>query len=190
LAFPWPGFETAAAQATDIERMRTTLLMGLLLASPAVARAEDRPRFHLSGAAGFGVENVESTNLGVGLGYSVIPHLSLGADLSYSYLPLGPYARGGGNRAWWGLATLTVTPLPSAKVSPYLVLGYGIGRYVDSSRQGELGRAVAGGAGLQVRLGDRANLFVEGRFGLMDGITAADGLHMELPVRAGVRFGL
>ena len=171
--------------------MKTALIAGLVLAIPAAgARADDRPRLHLSGAVGFGVESVESTNLGVAVGYSVIPHVSLGADLSYSYLPLGPYARGGGNRAYWGLATITVTPLPSAKVSPYLVLGYGIGRHVDSSRQGELGRAAAGGAGLQVRLGDRANLFLEGRFGLMDGITAADGLHMELPVRAGVRVGL
>ena len=170
--------------------MKTALIAGLLLSVPAAgARAEDEPRLHLSGAAGFGLGSLEATNFGAGFDWSLSRHVSLGADLSYSYLPLAPQARGGGHRAYWGLATLMVTPLPSAKVSPYLTLGYGIGRYVDSSKQVEFGKAAALGAGLRVGLGARTDLFLEGRFGLMGGITAADGLHAELPVRAGVRVG-
>jgi hypothetical protein len=169
--------------------MRIALIMSLLLAAPAVARSDDSPRFHVSGAAGFGLGSFEAAHLGAGLDMSLNRYLSLGADLSYSYLPLAPQARGGGHRVYWALATLTGTRLPSARVSPHLTLGYGIGRYMASGKDVEFGKAAALGAGLRARLGARTDLFLEGRLGLLDGITAADGGHIELPVRAGVRFG-
>ena len=187
--FPCFGLETVTAQETDIGGMRLPLIAALLLASPAVARSDDSPRFHVSGAAGFGLGSFEAANLGAGLDTSLNRYVSLGADLSYSYLPLAPQARGGGHRVYWVLGTLTVTPLPSARVSPYLMLGHGIGRYMDSGKDVEFGKAAALGAGLRARLGARTDLFLEGRLGLLGGITAADGLHLELPVRAGVRVG-
>ena len=158
------------------------------MGSAAVDVSAAEPRhFHVFGAAGLGLGSLEATHLALGAGYSVTRHLALGADLSYSYLPLQRQARGGGNRAYWGLATLTATPLPSARVSPYLMLGYGVGSFV-SSKRGDSGSTSALGAGIQVRLNPRVCLFVESRFAMMGGITAADGLHMELPVRLGLRF--
>jgi hypothetical protein len=120
--------------------------------------------------------------------FSLNRHFSLGADLGYSFLPLATHARGWGNRAYWGLATFTATALPSHRVSPYLTLGYGIGRYVPSWTQASFGKAAALGAGLQLRLSPRASMFVESRFAML-GADAADGLHMELPVKIGVRLG-
>ncbi len=169
--------------------MKNACLAGLLLASAAVDSSAAEPsHFQVFAAAGLGLGSFEATHLALGAGYSLTRHIALGADLSYSYLPLGPHARGGGNRAYWGLATVTATPLPAAKLSPYLMLGYGVGSYVDSSKRAASGQTSALGAGLQLRLNPRASLFVESRFAMMGGITAADGLHMELPVRFGFRY--
>lgn len=172
--------------------MRTAFIAGLLLVSASVSGyAEEPSRFHVSGAAGLQLGgSAEALTLAAGFGYSLNRHFSVGADFSYSYLPLAAQARGGGNRAYWGLATLTATAAPSAKVSPYVVLGYGLGHYDASSGKGEFGNSWALGAGLRVRLSDRASLFVDARLAIMGGITAADGLHAELPVSIGVRFGL
>ena len=169
--------------------MRTALIAGLLVAAAARGHAAEPSLFHVSGAAGFaGLGSLEAVHLSTGLGYSPKPFLTLGADLSYSYLPLARQARGGGNRAYWGLATVTAAARPGAKVSPYAVLGYGIGRYEPSWSRAESGNAFAFGLGLNVRLSPRASLFMESRLAIMGGIGAADGLHGELPVKVGVRF--
>jgi len=164
---------------------KTRFIMGLLLVGgSAVGYAEERRGFHVSAAVGPGV------HLGAGLGYSFNRHLSLGTDFAYSYLPLAPQARGGGNRAYWGLVTLTGAAFVSSRVSPYAVVGYGRGRYVPSWSASQWGNAGALGAGLEVRLGSRVSLSLEARLAVIDGITAADGGHAELPVRLGVRFRL
>jgi opacity protein-like surface antigen len=120
------------------------------------------------------------------MGYFLKPYLSLGADLGHSYLPLAAQARGGGNRAYFGLLTLTAAARPSSKVSPYVVVGCGLGRYDASWTEAASGVALALGAGLRVRLRPRLSLFVEARLGAIGGIAAADGMHLELPVRIGV----
>jgi hypothetical protein len=171
---------------------KTTLVLALGLAaagSSMAAEANDFSRFSVAGAAGLNGSSVEAIHLSLAPAFWLNKHFALGADVSYSYLPLGPHARGGGHRAYWGLATLTATALPSHRLSPYLTLGYGLGRYTDSYSDTDPGRAGTLGAGLQWRLSPRASLFVESRFAMMGDIVAADGLHMELPVRFGLRLG-
>jgi hypothetical protein len=172
--------------------MKTALVAAFLFAATAIqARADDAPRFQVGGALGrnYASGSAESIHLAVAPSFSLNKHFSIGADLAYSYLPLASSARGGGNRAYWGLATLTAEALPSHAVSPYLTLGYGLGRYADTRGDAEFGRAAALGAGLSVRLNPRVHLFVESRFGMMDNIVARDGLHLELPIKVGVRAG-
>jgi len=170
--------------------MKHAFLAGLLLAATADGFADEPARFQVFGAAGLGLGtgSLKTTHLAIGSGYGLGRHISAGVDLGYSYVPLADQARGGGNRAYWGLATLTAHPLSSAKVSPYFVVGYGRGRFAPSYRRSDSGKTAAAGVGLQVRLNPRASLFIEGRLAMMGGITAADGLHMELPVRVGFRY--
>ena len=171
--------------------MKKTLVVALMVTAAAGrVQAEDVSRFKMSGALGRNYGGgAESIHLAVAPSFALNEHFSLGADLGYTYLPLALSARGGGNRAYWGLATLTANALPSHRVSPYLTLGYGLGRYADARGDAEFGRAAALGAGLSVRLSPRAHLFVESRFAMMDNIVARDGLHLELPIKVGVRVG-
>jgi hypothetical protein len=171
--------------------MKKMVLGGLLFAATAgVARADDQELYRFRLAAGAGPNlglSGDALHFAVAPSFALNRHFALGADLGYSYLPLAPNARGGGNRAYWGLATLTAEALPRKMLSPYLVLGYGLGRYADTRGDSELGRAAALGAGLNLRLNPRTHLFVESRFAMMDNIVARDGLHMELPVKVGLR---
>jgi hypothetical protein len=171
--------------------MNRTLPMAWLLAMLGVAaHAQESPRFQMGAAAGRNLgTSAEGLHLAVAPSFALNQYVSLGADLGYSYLPLSYQARGGGNRAYWGLATLTATALPSHRLSPYVTLGYGLGRYADSRGDAEFGKAGALGAGLQLRLSPRASVFVESRFAMMGNIVASDGVHMELPVKVGVRLG-
>ena len=169
--------------------MKATFLASLIVLAACGAAAEEPFRFHVSAGAGpsFGSGG---THLGSSLDYSITRHLALGGDLGYSQLPLAPQARGGGIKVLYGYLTLAATAAPSSRVSPYAVIGYGLGRYTPSSGEAELGKAGSLGAGLRVRLSSRASLFVESRFAAVGGITAADGAHFEIPVRIGVRVGL
>lgn len=171
--------------------MKAALFAGLLVAAATRIHAAEPPRVHLFGAAGLQLGNT-AEHLAGGLGYSPKPYLALGAEFAYSYLPLPREARGGGNRAHFGLLTLTASVRPSGKVSPFLVLGYGRGRYNPSGdrNESESGKALALGAGFRVRLRPRVGLLFEARLEGIGDITAADGLHLELPVRIGVRVGL
>ena len=167
--------------------MRAAVIAGLLIAAAARSQAAEPSPFHLSGAAGLQLGGgLEAVHLAAGMGYFLKPYLSLGADLGYSYLPLAAQARGGGNRAYFALLTLTAAARPSGRVSPYVVLGCGLGRYEASWTKAASGTALALGAGFRVRLRPRVSLFVEARLGAIGGITATDGLHLELPVRIGV----
>jgi hypothetical protein len=172
--------------------MKRVLVASVVFAAAtANAHAEDFSRVRIAGAAGLHLGSTsESIHLAVAPSIALNRHVALGADLGYSYLPLASSARGGGNRAYWGLATLTAEAFPSHAVSPYLVLGYGLGRYADTRGDAEFGRAAALGAGVNLRLNPRAHLFVESRFAMMDNIVARDGLHLELPIKLGVRVGL
>src|SRR5258706_1398082 len=111
--------------------MKSTILSTLLLASAAAgANAQETPRFQVAGAAGWNLaSSSEAVHLAVAPSFALNEHFSIGADIAYSYLPLQRQARGGGNRAYWGLATLTANALPSSRGSPYLTLGYGFGPY-------------------------------------------------------------
>ena len=171
--------------------MRARFVAGLVLvACCGRGYAAEPPRFHGWGAAGLAGASIEAAHLAGGFDYSPKPFLSMGGELAYSYLPLASNARGGGNRAYWGLLTLSAAVRPSARVSPYLTLAVGPGIYQSSFEGTESGTATAAGVGLRFRLGDRASLFLESRLALMSGITAADGLHGEFPIRVGVRLGL
>lgn len=191
LAIPWLAFETRETPRPILEDMQTTFLAGLLIAGASAGNAAEPSRFHLFGAAGLSRGSAEAIHLAAGPGYSLNDHFSLGADFAYSYHPLARQARGGGNRAYWGLLTLTAAARPSGKVSPYVVLSYGLGRYVDSRGEADIGKAGSLGAGLSVRLRPRVSLFVESRLALIARVAPArDGFHAELPVRISVRFGL
>ena len=82
----------------------------------------------------------------------------------------------GDNRAYWGLLTTSRWPLAQRLGSPYLAVAVGSGSYQSGVSGTEWGLATAAGAGLRVRLGDRASLFVESRLAPLSGITAANGL--------------
>ena|SRR5260221_766508 len=169
--------------------MRAAAIAGLLIAAAARSQAAEPSPFHLFGAAGLQLGGTpEALHLAAGMGYFLKPYLSLGADFGYSYLPLEAQARGGGNRAYFALLTLTATARPSGRVAPYVVLGGGLGRYEASWTKAESGTALALGAGLRVRLRPRVSLFVEARLAAIGGITAADGGHLELPVKIGVSW--
>jgi hypothetical protein len=170
--------------------MKAAVLAGLMLAVATRSPGGEPPRFSLSGAAGAQLGgSSEAVHLAAGFGYSPKPCFTLGADIGYSYLPLAANARGGGNRAYFGLLTLSATAWPSGTVSPYLVLGYGLGHYDASWTDAESGRALSFGTGLQLRVRPRVRLFVETRLAMIGGISAADGLHIEAPIRVGIRLG-
>ena len=192
MEFLWDSFATREPPAPILEGMKRTFAVAafLLTAAAGQSHAEDFSRVRIGGAAGFPLySSSESIHLAVAPSIALNRHVSLGADLGYSYLPLASRARDSANRAYWGLATLTAEALPSRTVSPYVVLGYGLGRYQDTRGDAEFGRAAALGAGVNVRLNPRTHLFVESRFGMMDNIVARDGLHLELPIKVGVRLG-
>jgi hypothetical protein len=196
-AFLEVAFRTNAALRPNLgareseEAMRAGFVAGLVLVgSCGRGYAAEPSRFAGWGAAGLAGASLEAVHLAGGFDYSPKPFLSIGSELAYSYLPLASNARGGGNRAYWGLFTLNAAARPKARVSPYLTLAVGPGMYQSTSSGTEWGLATAAGAGLRVRLGGRASLFLESRLALLHGITAADGLHGEFPIRVGVRFGL
>jgi hypothetical protein len=171
--------------------MRNAFIAGLLIAAATRSDAAEPSRFHLFGAAGVQLGDT-AEHLAGGLGYSPKPYVSLGAELAYSYLPLAPQVRGGANRAYYGLLTLTAVAWPSGRASPFLVIGFGRGRYNPSGDRNETesGNAAALGVGFRVRLRPRVGLLAETRLEGIGGITASDGLHLELPLRIGIRVGL
>jgi hypothetical protein len=170
--------------------MRTPSIAGFLIVGFAGASLASEPS-HWQVSAGAGLEcdgAPRAVHLTAGFGYALRPSIVLGVDLGYSSLSLAPAAGGGTNHVSSALASLTLVARPAGRVSPHLLLGYGLGRYDPAWTRAESSRVVALGAGLHVRLRPRLDLFAEARLALIGGISAADGLHLELPVTLGVRL--
>src|SRR5262245_6471674 len=158
--------------------MRRALILIALLALPAHASDElaGPARTTLSFGAG-PLLGEHGGSAGLGLAYSVFPHLALTLDAHGAI-------NSEGDTGLLASAGLNATLLPHSRVSPYLLGSYGWGQaYQDN------GKAIQLGAGLSARLDRRWSGFVETRFTVIDA-GGYDIPYLDWPLRVGVRLDL
>jgi hypothetical protein len=104
-------------------------------------------------------------------------------DASFGRNPLG-----GPGSFWLGGATANAVVTPGhrpARFHPYFLAGVGVYHVTSTGGSGETRLALNGGTGVQLHLGHRSDLFVEGRY-----LTIRTGQAVNLiPVTFGFRWG-
>ena len=173
----------------------STVVMLVSLLPAAAARADEpalqESRFQVALAGSLG------PHVGIAAHYSPVRPLALGVELALTHDAGGTRTNGAGTTvsglpprtARWALATAKANLFPSAQLSPYAVAAYGVGSFEERGET-QTGKGLALGAGLDVRLGARATVFVEGRLGVMDVLVAGEDPWIEAPIRVGLRLRL
>jgi hypothetical protein len=158
--------------------MRPALMLIALTAVPAHASDELGASAKASVSFGAGPLLVgEGASCGVGLSYSLVPHVALTFEAQGAI-------DSDGDTGLMASAGLRATLLPRRRASPFVLANYGWGQaYQDN------GKAIQLGAGLSARLARRWSGFVETRFTVIDA-GGYDMPYLDWPLRVGVRLDL
>ncbi len=176
-------------------RMISVALIALLLVAPGIAGAQGIA-VHAAGGPTLGDSGY---SLVAGIGFSPTPRVAILLTAERSHL-VGrrqespnsvSYFRGG--TLTLASAELQVSILERAGISPYALVGFGVGRSrpnVNDIFPTPLVltvRAPFAGGGVQVPLGQRVRLFADLRLALVVG-TESDDLYALAPLRAGLSW--